>query len=79
MPQSDIQSFVNGFEAALQLPVPDARLAAIREQAEKGLRLGVAISQLTSDSKSVDTPLAAFDYAAQLMRMRSAREQELCI
>jgi len=75
MTQSYIQSFVNGFAAALQLPAPDSRLAAIRERTEKGSRLGVAIDQPLSDSKPVDIALTTFDYAAQLMRMRSAREQ----
>jgi len=61
MTNSDIQSFVDGFAAALQLPAPDARLAAIRERTEKGLRLGVSINQPTSDSKSVDITFAALD------------------
>jgi len=37
MTQPDIQFFVNGFVSALQLPAPDACLAAIRELTEKGL------------------------------------------
>jgi len=61
MTQSNLQSFVNGFVAALQLPAPDARIAAIRDLAGKGLRLGVAIDQLQSDQKPVDITFAAID------------------
>jgi len=61
MTQSNLQSFVNGFVAALQLPAPEARLTAIRERTEKGLRLGDAIEQPRSNQKPVDITFAAID------------------
>lgn len=53
-----IQSYANGFVAAPQYELLQDRVAAIRELAEKGLRLEVAIGQPPSDSKPVDITLA---------------------
>lgn len=72
MIQSDIQSFVNDFTAALRLPAPEVRITAIRELVEKDLCLGVAIDQSSLDSKPVDITLAALDLAIQTIPLRAS-------
>lgn len=68
---ADAQALIDGFAVALLKEVPQDRVAAFRDLMQKGLRLGAAIDQPSSEHKPFDITSAAIDYVtAVLSNMR---------
>lgn len=59
---TDVQTLIDGFAVALLKEVPQDRVAAFRDLMQKGLRLGVAIDQPSSEHKPFDITSAVIDY-----------------
>lgn len=63
----DAQALIDGFTVALLKEVPQDRVAAFRDLMQKGLRLGVAIDQPSSEHKPFDITSAAIDYGTAVL------------
>lgn len=59
---TDVQVLIDGFAVALLKEVPQERVADFRDLVQKGLRLGAAIDQPSSEHKPLDITSATIDY-----------------
>lgn len=64
----DAQALIDGFAVALLKEVPQERVAAFHDLMQRGLRLGAAIDQPSSDHKPLDITVEAIGYAMALLR-----------
>lgn len=68
MTVADAQALIDGFAVALLKEVPQDRVAAFRDLMQRGLRLGAAIDQPSSEYKPLDITVEAIGYAKALLR-----------
>lgn len=65
---ADAQALIDGFAVALLKEVPQDRVAAFHDLMQRGLRLGTAIDQPSSEHKPLDIAVEAIGYVTALSR-----------